>query len=129
MIATDLVQERLAHGTASGYEFVFVDCGDRMLGYACYGPIPCSSVSWDLYWIVVDPEVQGARIGHHILTTVEKRVRVARGITLYAETSGTALYHSTRVFYRRNGFAEKAVFRDFYDRGDDKVVFAKRVSH
>ncbi len=49
-IAAELVQERLDRGPESGYEFVFVDRGDDLVGYdCCYGLIPCSTVSWDLY--------------------------------------------------------------------------------
>ena len=39
-IAVELVEERLARGDASGYFFLFAEEGDRLLGYACFGPIP-----------------------------------------------------------------------------------------
>jgi ribosomal protein S18 acetylase RimI-like enzyme len=126
-IAGELVQERLARGPATGYEFVFIDHQDRLLGYACYGLVPCSTVSWDLYWIAVDPDLQGAGIGGRLLATVEDRIRARGGVALYAETSGRPLYRLTRAFYRRQGFAEGAVFADFYALDDDKVVFVKRL--
>lgn len=127
-IAAELVEERLDRGAASGYEFVLADHGDALVGYACYGLIPCSTVSWDLYWIAVDPDLQGSGLGRRLLATVESRVRAGGGLALYAETSGRPRYRPTRAFYGRAGFAESAVFDDFYARDDDKVVFVKRLA-
>src|SRR5215204_1082120 len=58
-IAGELVKERVQRGPASGYEFVLVEGGAALLGYACFGPIPGSDISYDLYWIAVVPERQG----------------------------------------------------------------------
>ena len=54
-IAVELVEERLAKGDASGYFFLFAEEGNRLIGYACFGPIPGTVHSFDLYWIAVDP--------------------------------------------------------------------------
>ena len=58
-IAEELVDERMAKGEASGYFFLFAEEGGRLLGYTCFGPIPGSVHSYDLYWIAVDPGAQG----------------------------------------------------------------------
>src|SRR5690606_436757 len=55
-IAEELVQERVARGRASGYEFVLLEEDGVLVGYACYGPIPGSATSHDLYWIAVHPD-------------------------------------------------------------------------
>src|SRR5262245_49884926 len=52
-IAGELVDERLARGLASGYRFVFAERAARLERYCCYGPIPLTQSSFDLYWIVV----------------------------------------------------------------------------
>jgi ribosomal protein S18 acetylase RimI-like enzyme len=124
-IATELVAERLHRGPRSGYEFVLADGGARLVGYACYGRVPCSTVSWELYWIAVHPTLQGTGLGHRLLVTVERRACEGGGLALYAETSGRSLYRPTRGFYRRNGYEEVATLPDFYAIDDDKVVFAK----
>jgi len=126
-IAAELVQERLDRGEASGYEFLFAERDGRLVGYSCYGRIPCSSVSWDLYWIAVHPDLQGSGFGKRLLADTEDRVRAAGGLAVYAETSGRAQYRSTRGFYLRSGYAEGAVFADFYAPGDAKYVFVKRL--
>ena len=121
-IAAELATERLEKGAASGYEFLFVDDGERVVGYSCYGPIPCSTVSWDLYWIAVHPDQQGSGLGRRLLRETEARVREAGGLALYAETSGKAQYVSTRAFYEKSGYDTAGVFEDFYAVGDAKYT-------
>jgi len=126
-IAVDLVHERLEKGPASGYEFLFADQGGETVGYACYGLIPCTAASYDLYWIGVAPGRQGGGLGQRLLDETEKRVRAAGGTSLYAETSGRSQYAPTRAFYERCGYAIVSVLPEFYGPGDDKVVFVKRL--
>ncbi len=124
-VAVELVDERLARGDASGYHFVFADDHESTIGYACYGPIACTRGSFDLYWVVVDPRHQGKGIGRQLIADVERLVAALGGRQLYIETSSRELYTSTRHFYERIGCVEAARFVDFYDLGDDKVVYVK----
>ncbi len=126
-IAAELVDERLAKGPDSGYEFIMAEVDGRLAGYSCYGRIPCSEVSWDLYWIAVAPEQQGSGLGRRILALTEQRIAAAGGLAVYAETSGRGQYAPTRAFYERCGYATGAVFEDFYAAGDAKYVFVKRL--
>ena len=126
-IAAELATERLEKGAASGYEFLFADDGDRLVGYSCYGLIPCSTVSWDLYWIAVHPDQQGSGLGRRLLRETEARVREAGGLALYAETSGKAQYVSTRAFYEKSGYETAGVFEDFYAVGDAKYTYCRRL--
>lgn len=126
-IAAELVAERLQKGPASGYEFILAEKDGRLAGYSCYGLIPCSTVSWDLYWIAVDPATQGSGLGRRILAMTEERIAAAGGLACYAETSGREQYVPTRAFYERTGYATGAVFEDFYGPGDAKYVFVKRL--
>ena len=36
---------------------------DRLVGFTLYGPTPCTVTTWDLYWIVVDPQVHRLGLG------------------------------------------------------------------
>jgi ribosomal protein S18 acetylase RimI-like enzyme len=125
-IAVELLDETLARGRASGYEFVFADAPDGALqGYACFGPISPPLPSFDLYWIVVDPAYQGNGIGTRLLREAE-RLASARGATeMYVDTAGRAQYRPTRAFYERAGYRINEVVPDFYSKGDDKVVYRK----
>lgn len=127
-IAAELVAERRARGPASGYEFLLAERDGALAGYTCYGLIPCSTVSWDLYWIAVAADVQHGGLGRRLMTLTEERVRAAGGLTLFAETSGRGQYDPTRRFYARCGYLVAAVCEDFYAIGDSKYVFSKRLS-
>jgi D-alanine-D-alanine ligase len=124
-VALELVQERLSKGPDSGYKFVVAESAGRVVGYCCYGQIPCTLGSYDLYWIVVDPDCQRLGIGRRLLDEAERRIIAQQGRLVYIETSGRPQYQPTRQFYERCGYEVAATMRDFYQPGDDKVVLCK----
>jgi GNAT superfamily N-acetyltransferase len=125
-VAVELVESRLKDGEASGYYFLFAeDAAGRTIGYACYGPVPCTIGSFDLYWIAVDQNCRGGGLGRLLLAEVEQRVAAMRGRRVYIETSSRPLYEPTRAFYRRCGYVEEARLVDFYDTGDDKIIYSR----
>ena len=126
-VAVELVEERLEKGPESGYEFIFAEVDGKTVSYACFGAIPCTLHSYDLYWIGTHQDYRGTGLGKTILMEVEKTIRALGGHTIYIETSSLPKYEPTRAFYLNNGYPEKARFEDFYDQGDDKVVYAKNV--
>jgi ribosomal protein S18 acetylase RimI-like enzyme len=126
-IAVELLEERLARGAASGYQFVLADVQDVVAGYACFGAIACTVASYDLYWVAVDPQFQRQGIGRLLLAAVESRIVSAGGRRIYIDTSGRAQYSPTRAFYERSGFRCEATLRDFYTAGDDRLIYAKAV--
>jgi ribosomal protein S18 acetylase RimI-like enzyme len=128
LVARELVEERLARGAASGYEFLFADDEEGLLGYACWGLIPCTERSYDLYWIAVRPERQGSGVGRRILRLAEEEIARSGGSRIYVETSTRAAYDPTRAFYERCGYTRAATFDDFYAQGDGKAVYLKTVS-
>ena len=123
----DLWEEYLTTGpVVGGYNFIVDRDGDRVLGFACYGPRDLTSGVFDLYWIAVDSMAHRSGIGRKLLTATEEAVRQADGRMLIAETSGTAHYEPTRKFYLGMGYTAEATLRDFYSEGDDLVIFVKR---
>jgi ribosomal protein S18 acetylase RimI-like enzyme len=129
-IARELVEERLNRGLASGYRFVFADPTEdpaRLAGYTCYGEIPCTVGSYDLYWIAVDDELRGRRIGAWLLAETERRIRELGGRRVYIETSGRDLYAPTQGFYTRCGYALEARLEEFYGEQDPKLIYVKQL--
>ncbi len=124
-IARELADDALAHGEDSHYRFVLAEADHQLGGYACFGRIPGTRSAWDLYWIAVAPLFQSRGLGQEILRLVEKKIEVAAGDRLYAETSTREQYASTRSFYGRCGFHQAALFPDFYAPGDGKIVYLK----
>ena len=121
----ELAQERLSAGSASGYHFLLAESGTRLQGYACFGPVPGSDHSWDLYWIAVAPSQQGTGLGRLLMQRAEAAIRQAQGRKVYIDTSSSPPYAATRRFYERMGYVLCAEFPDFYRDGDGKSVYEK----
>ena len=126
-MAVELVQENLSKGESSGYYFLFVEINERIVGYSCYGPIPCTKESYDLYWIAVLHEFRGRGIGRDLLQRTEEKIGEMGGKRIYVDTSSREQYEPTRSFYRAGGYEQEAVLKDFYSHGDDKVIYVKQV--
>ncbi len=124
-IAVELVEERLEQGESSGYHFLFLERSDQILGYSCYGPIPLTQDSWDLYWIAIEPGSHRSGLGRRLLLETERRARVSGARQLFVDTSGRDDYLATRSFYLGCGYREAARLVDFYAPEDDKVIYAR----
>jgi len=126
-VAVELVNERIHRGNESGYFFVIANTQESLAGYACYGPIPCTQSSFSLYWIAVDPIFQGHGVGKRIIKEVEDQIRNVDGTSVYVETSMKKQYHSTHLFYKRQGYRLVSVLKDFYAPGDSKGTYYKKL--
>jgi GNAT superfamily N-acetyltransferase len=126
-VAVDLIKERLEKGESTGYNFVFAEVDGVTAAYTCFGHDEMTKSCFDLYWIVTHNDFRGKGIGKLIL---EETYRVAKkmGCTMIiAETSGRDHYKPTRAFYDSAGYTLEAVIRDYYDKGDDKCIYVKRL--
>lgn len=127
IVAVELAEERLSKGKSSGYEFLFLESGGKTVAYSCYGLIPCSLLSYDLYWIVTHNDFRGKGLGSALLNKTEENIHQLGGKAVYIETSSQDKYLPTQNFYLKNRYDLKARFEDFYDIGDDKLVFVKKI--
>jgi acetoin utilization deacetylase AcuC-like enzyme/GNAT superfamily N-acetyltransferase len=126
-VAVELVNERQAKGESSGYHFIIAEHYGRVIGYTCYGPIPCTQSSYDIYWIAVHPDYQGRGVGRQLLKETERRIKNAGGVRIYVDTSQRIQYASTRAFYERCGYQSESLLPDFYAQGDGKVIYCKQL--
>jgi ribosomal protein S18 acetylase RimI-like enzyme len=100
---------------------------DRLVGWICWGPTPCTRGTYDLYWMAVDPAAQGAGIGAALLREMEGRLAGSARL-IVVETAGRPDYRPTRAFYEARGYRKAAIIPDFYAPGDDQVVYVKTLS-
>jgi len=129
-IAVELCQEHLTKGEKeSGYSFIFAEdeATGKTLGYVCYGEIPCTRQRYDLYWIAVHAEAQRKGIGKRLLQEAERMVAAHGGEIIFIETNSRDQYEPTRRFYLSCGYTIVAEIKDFYDDGDNKVIYSRRL--
>jgi ribosomal protein S18 acetylase RimI-like enzyme len=123
-VADEVIQDSLK--PASDYfSFCAIDEENRVVGYVCCGPTPCTSGTFDLYWIAVSPKHQGLGIGKRLLQRAEEFVKEKGARLMVIETSSTADYNNTRFFYLNNGYQQLAAIQDFYRPGDNKIIYGK----
>lgn len=127
-VATELIDIVLRDPNQEDYK---IDCmannNDQAIGYVCYGPVPMTQGTFDLYWIVVDPRSQGQGIGSKLLHFLEGVVRERKGRMILIDTSSISQYEKTQKFYTRHGFQEVARVPDYYHAGNDRITFCKRL--
>jgi GNAT superfamily N-acetyltransferase len=126
-VAVELVDDRLTDGESTGYHFVFAEVDHVTAAYACYGHIEMTKSCFDLYWIATHHDFRGKGIGKKLLDETYRQVKKLGCTMLLAETSGREHYAPTRGFYNSAGFTLEATIHDYYDKGDDMLIYIKRL--
>jgi len=124
-VALELIDIAILHNGQSDYHIFVYEENEKVSGYHCTGKRPLTDGVYDLYWIVVDPEITGKGIGKKLVKHAETFVRERNGRWLLAETSSKELYLATQKFYFKNEFSIVAEINDFYAVGDALLVFGK----
>jgi len=125
-VALELIDAWLYKKEQKDYIVITALVDGKPAGYVCYGPTPATEGTFDLYWIAVDPLLQGKGIGRELLRRTEREVIAAGGELVVIETSSQEKYRPTRGFYEKNGYAIEARIKDFYRKGDDRLIFTRR---
>jgi ribosomal protein S18 acetylase RimI-like enzyme len=128
-LALELVDDRLARGEESDYHYVVVGDGKELFGFTCYGPIPATRSSYDLYWIAINEVRRRGGVGKKLMTKTEELIGQRGGRQVYVETSARSQYEPTRLFYEALGYSQAAFLRDFYAPGDGKIIYVKTLAN
>jgi len=111
----------------SGYYFLSCREGQRVIGFACYGPRALTQGTFDLFWIATTPSAGRQGVGHALLEQVAQEVGAMQGRLIIAETSGRPDYAPARDFYEKHNYQRAATIADFYTPGDDLVMYVYRI--
>lgn len=130
--ATDLFPAELLPDMIAGFftgevaDLWFVaELNHKPIGFGFCEPERMTVGTWNLLAIGVLPDHQGSGTGAAMLRYLEDRLLDQSARILLVETLGTQEFDLTRTFYSKNGFTEEARIRDFYDAGQDKIVYWK----
>jgi ribosomal protein S18 acetylase RimI-like enzyme len=122
----DMTAAFLASGETTDLWFTWDQEGPKGIAYCA--PERMTQGTWNLYLIAVHPDEQRHGAGSSILKHVETILAGRGERLLLVETSGQDMFESARSFYRKNGYSEEARIRDFYQAGEDKIVFWKALN-
>ncbi len=122
--AIEMIDSAALNGQNFFNIFVYEN-GDEIVGYHCTGKKALTDGSFDLYWIVVDPEHQDKNIGRELLHHAEEFVLNENGRWILIETSSKEEMLPTRKFYLRNNYTILTEIKDFYSKGEHMILFGK----
>ncbi len=127
-VAMELVNIAANNPEQTDYNVFVYEDSKKILGYYCTGKRPLTDAVYDLYWIVTNPDHPKKGIGKSLLTHAEKFVLSKNARWLLAETSSKESYAAARNFYLRNHYSIIAEINNFYEVGDNLMVFGKYFS-
>jgi ribosomal protein S18 acetylase RimI-like enzyme len=126
-VAAEVLDDALAAGPHCDYQSFTAEVDGTPAGWVCFGPTPCTVATFDIYWIAVDPEIQGRGVGSALIAHAEALIRKRGGKLSIIETSGRDLYAPTQQFYLRVGYTEAARIPHFYAPDDAKIIYVKQM--
>jgi ribosomal protein S18 acetylase RimI-like enzyme len=102
---------------------------DAPAGVAYYAPEQMTNGTWNLYMLAVDANQHRRGHGADLVRYVEDDLlTTGQGRLLLIETSGVAQFAGQRTFYTKLGYQLEAQIRDFYNVGDDKMIYRKTLT-
>jgi ribosomal protein S18 acetylase RimI-like enzyme len=90
-------------------------------------PERLTSGTYNLYLIAVLKDHQGKGLGATIMQYIEQLLKKQGQRVLLVEISGLPEFESTRRFYDKYNYQRAAVIREFYQEGEDKIIFWKKL--
>jgi ribosomal protein S18 acetylase RimI-like enzyme len=126
-VAMELVDTALAKPEQQDYLPFVLEADGSIRAYACFGRNPMTRSTYDLYWIATRADAMRQGFGRQLLHFVEEDVARRGGRLLVIETSSKESYAGSRGFYEKAGYVLAARLPDFYDVGDDRVIYYKRL--
>lgn len=107
--------------------FVLEQQTEGVIAVAYCSPERMTQGTWNLLLIAVVRKFQGDGIGTKLMSFIEDKLAKLTVRVLLVETSGLPEYTLTRNFYPKCGYKQIAIIPEYYDVGDDKVVFWKQL--
>lgn len=122
----DMISDYFDNPESQDIWFTFSD-QDQAISIAFCAPEKLTDGTYNLYAIGVHKAHQGKGIGGKMMDYLEKELRNQGHRILIVETSSSDDLELTRQFYHKKQYTQEATIRDFWEEGDDKVIFWKKL--
>ncbi len=122
----DMISDYFSNADSEDIWFAAIK-NEKPISIAYCAPEKLTQGTFNLYAIGVRGDIQGKGIGTQMMTYIEHHLKQNGQRILIVETSGTQDFQLTRKFYENLNYTKEAVIRDFWDEGDDKVIYWKKL--
>jgi ribosomal protein S18 acetylase RimI-like enzyme len=106
--------------------FTYIDHNAPVaIGYCA--PEKLTNGTYNLLAIGVSENAQRKGIAKEMMNYIEQELKSRDGRILIVETSSDDAQIGARKLYEKIGYTQEAVIRDFWNEGEDKIVFWKKL--
>ena len=123
----DMISDYLRNEASNDIWFTALE-NKRPISVGYCAPERLTEGTYNLYAIGVDKKFQGQGIGMKMMSYIENVLRENGQRILIVETSGQPMFELTREFYVKCNYVKQANIPEFYEEGDDKIVFWKKLN-
>jgi len=123
---TDMIGDSLDDDSSEQYWLTYET--DKPVAVAYFAPEQMTSGTWNLYLIAVHIDQQGSGIGTQLMNYIESFLKSKGERILIVETSDLEEFDLTRKFYEDISYQKEAHIREFYNEGEGKVIFWKKLN-
>jgi ribosomal protein S18 acetylase RimI-like enzyme len=99
-----------------------------VLGFVYASPETMTNGTYNALLLAVDPDWHTKGLGKVLMTELEHTLKTKGHRVLVVETSSAPEQHKARSFYTKVGYQLSGVIPDFWDDGDDKLTYWKKLA-
>ena len=122
----DMISDYFANKDSQDFWFTYQEKEPISIAYCA--PERMTEGTWNLYLIAVHPDYQRKGIGTSMVRYIEQILAERGERVLLVETSSLDSFERTRTFYYKCGYEKEAQIREFYQAGEDKLIFRKSLT-
>ncbi len=110
-----------------------ISVAGKVSGISGYRQIPESYGSAYLSWTYISKKLIGTGLGKKLFLHVMEQIGISGGnevfikLSNYKDEEGYEVYGAARKFYTSMGFKEQITAFDYYDEGEDLIIFSKQL--
>ena len=119
----DMISDYFNNENSNDFWLTYED--NQPVAIAYCAPERMTEGTWNLLLIAVHPDYQGKGYGSSILHYIEQMLAAREERLLLIETSSLDSFVRSQAFYLKCGYEKEAQIREFYQAGEDKIVFRK----
>ncbi|MBL0009551.1 MAG: GNAT family N-acetyltransferase [Saprospiraceae bacterium] len=122
----EMISDYFSNPETQDIWFAYID-NDKTAAIGYCVPEKLTDGTYNLLAIGVSQDSQRIGIASQMMNYIEQLLKQKHGRILIVETSSDDAQIGARNFYKKIGYTQAAVIKDFWKDGEDKIVFWKKL--